>query len=239
MDSSSKAGAHGHSSTELNRILARAIELETANEGRITDDLVRDIAAEVGISREFVEQALKEKKAVPERLSSGSLGDQAARSAGIGLALGVITSLLRPFAAVGSLHVESLLAVAVMALALVTLIRKAKGPSAHARFQSASGAIWSGFAAGFLFFVDRALLDDMILVAGCGALISAAIGGIVIRFSSPRTPPMLPPASDLGSQSIAPTPYARVSRWFGRLLHFGATKRPPIKLSLLLGTSQT
>ncbi|MDX2262918.1 MAG: hypothetical protein SFU84_14590 [Gemmatimonadales bacterium] len=238
MDNSADPGAHGHSSKDLDRILARAIELEVANEGRITDDLLRDIAAEVGISKEAIDQALKEERAVPARLSSGSLGDQAARSAGIGLALGVITSLVRPFAKLGSVHVESLLAMAIIALALVALIRKVKGPSAQARYQSASGAIWLGFAAGFL-FLGSALRDDMILVAACGAFISATVGGLIVRLGSPRTPPMLPPASAVGRRSIVPVLYARVSRWLGRLLRFSTTKHPPLRVGLVLGRSRT
>ena len=238
MDNSADTGAQGYSSEDLDRILARAIELERANEGRITEDLLRDIAAEVGISREALDQALKEARQVPERLSSGSLVDHAARSGGMGFALGLITSLVRPLAEVGNVHVESLIALAIMAVALVLLARKAKGPSAQAQYQSASGAIWLGFAAGFL-FLDGTLQGDMIFVAACGALISAVVGGGLVRINSARNPPMLPPPSESDSRAVALTPYARVKRWFERLLHFRRAELPPIKLGVVLGAART
>ena len=44
---------------EVDRILARAIELEAAQEGRIAESLLLEIAVEAGISPEAVYQALE------------------------------------------------------------------------------------------------------------------------------------------------------------------------------------
>lgn len=238
MDNSPDPGSRSYSTADVERILARAIEIEQANEGRITAELLREIADEVDISVEAMTQALEEARRVPKRLSSRSLVAHVARWTGMGLALGLVTSLVRPIARLGSFHAESLLALAALAVALFLPARRTKGPSAQARYQSASGAVWFGFAAGFM-LLNTALLDDMFLVAGVGAVISALVGGLLVRRGSPNTPVIGPSASDSRSHVPLLTPLSRIGRWFDRLLRLEGVELPAITLNGALGTSRT
>ena len=222
---------------EVDRILARAIELESDREGRITEELLLEIAVEAGISPDAVAEALEELRRGPRSPSRFLRLMQRPLSTGAGMfVLGAVTSALRPFFRIGLVHVEAIVALVLFFGVLLAILLRPDRDHPQRGFQLTNLAAWMGLAAGFL-LVYGSLWDDVYGMASVGAALSAGIGGVITHFMSNRKKPRtLRSAPEL--DKAGPTRLESLRSWFRRILRKDPGSLPPLKLSTLrLGAS--
>ena len=82
----------------------------------------------------------------------------------VGAIVGIVSRLCRPFARDGNLHVETLVAFAILTLSCIVLViysRKDHQRLGHVLYQLGNFALWTGFACGWS-FVHGYFWDDLV-----------------------------------------------------------------------------
>lgn len=219
---------------EVDGILTRAIELESVREGRITEELLLEIAAEAGISPEAVAEALEEMKrgslsaSLPWRFWKRPL------SVGAGtFVLGAVARALRPFFQVGLVHVEAIVATVIFFGILLAMLAHPDRDRPQRGFQWANIAAWFGITAGFL-LVHGSLWGDVYLSAMIGAGVAAGIGGVITHFLGRQNGPtrLVPPTAE--SERDNTSYFKRLWHWLRRLAGEDSADLPPLQLSVLM-----
>ena len=179
------------SRARIRQILARATELESRDDLRLSEVELREIAVEVGIDLRALEQAIAEigPDAKPRLVSSTSFDLRTAWTAIIALAIpglfatgvGASTGVVRMLTGSHGFHPESLAGLCLIVAAVLGASIYSQGTRRHLLFQLKNLGLWSGFAVGFALTVPI-LVDDVTGVGVVAALISASIGPFIVEY---------------------------------------------------------
>jgi hypothetical protein len=181
------------SNERMREIMLRAAELEREADVSVSETRLREIAAEVGIDGETLARAIAQLDnaerrtaavAVPSRSRSRIMSPLGLLvSGGAGLLLGGASGAFRNLTLHWSAHVDTLLTTLLAALIASLIAGAARTTKSQLGFQLRSAALWIGYSAGFAAGFPM-LAEDMIGMGTLFALLSAAIGGVVVATGS-------------------------------------------------------
>ena len=140
------------SEDQMKRILRRAIELDQLRKQRVTEQDVREIAAQLDVSNAAISQALEESRLPLAGAPEPSLlprWTRQWRAAAAGFATGLVPGFFAGlFTDLGLPSQTGWLAIlAVFGLAAIFAFR-AKGHERHSKYQLRNAGLWLGFAIG-------------------------------------------------------------------------------------------
>jgi hypothetical protein len=194
---------------ELSRLIERAIELERAQDGSLSENQVRDIAREIGIDSHAIEAALRmnpvhaRSQPIASRRKWIDWGFSA-----LAFAVGLATAVVRELVDVRGLHIESIVGfVGAAALAIGAFLVSRNRASARA--QAFNLLTWGMFAAGFSVIVPS-LADDVVGMGVAGAFVTGLLGFAWMRRGR-LTEPVT--TSTSGHEAESPTDSSRWLRF--------------------------
>jgi hypothetical protein len=168
------------SDAELRHIFARAIEMDRRLAERVSEDDVRVIARELGVSSLAISEALHEQLAAsgsetpPDRKWLQGFA-AVAQGALIGVVPGVAAGLMRIYQWPG--EVSWLILAAAYGSALAFALR-VDGSDKQRMFQLRNFGLWAGFAASWSWVMGPP--EDLLLMIWVWATTAAAGGGLVV-----------------------------------------------------------
>jgi hypothetical protein len=143
---------------EADRLLKRAAELDVSRSSAISLEQLRQSAVDAGIDASAFDAALRESRlARPEipanTTTTASLPTPASKSlwqkmSVVGLSLGVITQLVRPFSRIDGLQIDRIGAATILLSAFAYLLLRHGRGSRHRLFQGDLAALFTTFFAG-------------------------------------------------------------------------------------------
>ena len=194
--------------SDVDRILERAVEIDARRSDHTSLELIREVAAEVGISEAALNEALRE-RATGDR-DGGAMVERTLRLMPsvpvFGLGVGVIFRMLRPFMEIGPLHADAVVALGVMAATTLMLALRRLPESPRRGFQVHNLLLWLSFALGWS-LANGGVWGDFIGVTVAAWLMGAVFGGAITWFrEDDRSPPTvrLPPPPDRPSGPVPP-----------------------------------
>jgi len=217
---------------ELRRVIERAEHIQHV--GEIPLDLAYDIAAELGLSRRAVTEALREVRS--EKPKPSRLGFRAAMFAGLGLVLGVvvIAAWMLDFTLADNPDGLWVLMSSVLGAALLTSALRPDSKRPHLSFQVSSLLAWAIYLLPSTILVNllagAPLLDWFLSVFAMFAVPSAAIGGLVTWLRTRPPAPSLPSGGDSAEAgSLELRPRSRLRRWIESILDGLGIRRQVIR----------
>jgi hypothetical protein len=198
---------------QFRTIMARAQDLDQRWANGLSEDDVRDIAGELGISARAISRALEESRsptrrsAQPKGARAGlrTIGRNAAPNALIGVLLGLAAGLSVAFGLPGEASAAILVGAYTVAGAAALV---ADGDRKRSDFQLSNAGLWCAFGAGiYVTLSSGPSWDELILMTWVWGTTSAVGGELLMRLREwwRRSPDLLTPIASM-VRRIIPRP---------------------------------
>jgi hypothetical protein len=202
---------------QFRTIMARAQDLDQRWANGLSEDDVRDIAGELGISARAISKALEESRSPTRRPARskgapaglGAIGRNAAPNALIGVLLGLAAGLSVAFGLPGEASAAMLVGAYTVAGAAALI---ASGDRKRSDFQLANAGLWCAFGAGiYVTLSSGPSWDELILMTWVWGTTSAVGGELLMRLREwwRRSPDLLSPIASMVRRII---PRPRIGR---------------------------